>query len=470
MRSTRATVASAGATVLVGLVLAGVASADRWLPATSEVAVSAPVATVAPSSVTLVCPPGMEDPAELGVSVASPGAWVSTNPAAAASTAPLTITAEATDGVLDIPTGVVVAGQGGGELRGLSLSPCTAATGDQWIASGATTVGEDLVLVLANPAAANSVVTVDVIGASGPIAETGQSVVVPAGGIVAVMPATWAPDEERPALHITSGGPGVAAWVQSSGLDGEVPTGATWAASTQPATHQILPGISAEDGARVRLAVPGSDSARVTLSVAGADGTSVLSGAQDIDIEAGTALEVDLAGIPDDATGLVVDADVPVIAQASLTRTGQAWPDSESTWSARSSVGPSSAVTEVDLPAASTISTLVHAQLSASVLRNTTVTTSSGPGTDATTAEVVLVNDSQVEATEVTVGGTTVEVGAGATMTVDLPGTAGTLSATLPVHAALVVRASTANGPVSAVWALGATGLSQTSLPVDVLP
>jgi hypothetical protein len=276
----------------------------------------------------------------------------------------------------------------------------------------------------------------------------------------------------------------------------------TWAASTRAATRLALPGVSAdtENGtASVRLGVPGADAATVTVSVSGPEGTQALPGARDIQIDAGTTLDLDLAGLAEAAgagadggtaqsgeeTGeggasgaltLLVDSDVPIVATAMETTRGEAWPDSDSTWIARTAVAPTTALTQARLPGAGTLADLIGQQMAASPGRPTTVSTPSGAGD--VTVRLVLANTGD-EDVGVSLDGdgadTAVDVAAGATVEVDLPDEASALSvgaapAQGTVHAAVVATVDTPTGHVSAVWPLGAAGLATQSMPVSVGP
>ena len=453
--------------LLAVLGLGAAASLDEWAPASGQATPAAPEVTAVPTSVTLACPGGITDPYTLGATSETASAWTSIGPSGGGE-APTTVTATATDGRLEVPSGVVVAGQGGGELRGLSLTACTAPSSDQWVAAGSTEVGEDLVLVLSNPSQVASVVTVSEIGATGASTTAAQTVTVPAGQVVAVMPAGWFADESRPALRIQADGPGVSAWVQTSGLDGETPTGATWAPTTKADTHLVIPGVSAATSASLRIAVPGDDTAHVRVSVAGETGTTALPGGE-LDVDASTTLDLDLdlAGIPQAASTLVVDADVPVVVQATMREDGEAYGSGSGTWSARWVASPSVALTSVELPARDTVLSLVDTQLSASPLRSTSQDSASGSG--GLTATLVL-TDAGTGGATVQVGGATVEVPAGGSVDAELPAAASTLSASSPVHAALVVTAQTPTGPLGGVWPLGSSGIASLSARVDVRP
>lgn len=467
MSPTRRRVLAIGTTVALVASLAAVGTADLWTPTPGGGVPDLPTVAVAPTSVTLACAPGTDDPSDAGATLAPGADWSSRGAVSGTGAPSLTVRASDPTGTLDVPTAVVVAGQGGGELRGLSLLPCTAPTSDQWVAAGSTEVGEDLLLVLSNPSTSASQVTITSYGASGRSQDAAQSVNVPAGQVVVLVPATWFPDEDRPSFHLVADGPGVSAWVQSSGLDGEVPTGLSSAAATQPGTDQVLPGVSAGSAATLRLVVPGDEGAHVSVAVSGSKGVEPLAGAEDLEVDAGVPLDVDLTGIPDDPSALVVTSDVPVVATAEVRTQGAAWPDSDQKWGGRTLVVPSTPTTSVDLPGAEVLSGLVEDQLTTDPLRATTVGTDSGGGD---VAARLLVTAPADTAATVDVAGTTVDVPAGASVLTDLPADAGQLTSDVAVDVALVVRAGTPTGDLSAVWALGSAGIDTGDVAVDLQP
>lgn len=447
--------------------LAAVGTSDLWVPAPAGAALQLPTYSVAPSSMTLACAPGVEDPYDSGASVADGTQWSSRGQVTTGVTPFLTVSAAEGDGSGTVPSAVTVAGQGGGELRGLALLPCTAPTSDQWVAAGSTAVGEDLLLVLSNPSAVPARVTVDSYGATGRSQDAPQSVTVPAGEVAVLVPATWFPDEDHPVFHVTADGPGVSAWVQSSGLDGEVPTGTSGVPATSAGTDLVLPGVSAGTGATVRLLVPGDRGATVSLGVSGKSGTSALAGADDIEVDPGVPLDVDLSGIPGEDVSLVVTSDQPVVAMADIGGTGEEWPDSDQKWGSRTLVVPGTPVTALDLPGSGDVVDAVEGQLGAAVLRATSVQTESGGGDSHIR---LLLSAPDGPAATVTVGGKPVEVPGGATVSVDLPARAAHLGADRAVRAAIVVTATTPTGAQTAVWPLGTTGVNALDVPVDLRP
>ena len=127
-----------------GIAAAVVASASMWVSSAPAV-VEGTAQSAHPSQVQLACPSGIVDPFET-TNVAAGITW-SSLATAPVSPAPASVTGQG--GV--IPTALTLAGQGGGELAGLSAVGCAAARTSQWIATGATTAGAAMVLILHVP-------------------------------------------------------------------------------------------------------------------------------------------------------------------------------------------------------------------------------------------------------------------------------------------------------------------------------
>lgn len=156
----------------------------------------------------------------------------------------------------ELPHVAALVGQKGGELRGLSILPCTPPTLEHWFAVGATSTGEDAVIRVVNTGSQPSVVTMTAWGASGPLKQLSQDLVVAAGETLSVQPGRYFLNEERLVLRLNADGPGVSAWLHSSAMAGEVPQGSAWIASTVPSSRQVIPGLRAEADHSLRIAVP----------------------------------------------------------------------------------------------------------------------------------------------------------------------------------------------------------------------
>ena len=148
------------------LLLLGAASwgIDRVLP---EPSLPAPqVVHARPETLNYACPAGIVDPFHLDGGGSTASVW---NSAGDRETSGEWTILRANTSAHTLPTTLGVMGQGGGELRGLSMTSCQLPSNDQWSVLGSSTSGEDLVLTFANPNSSPSVVTLEGYGANGPI-------------------------------------------------------------------------------------------------------------------------------------------------------------------------------------------------------------------------------------------------------------------------------------------------------------
>lgn len=461
-----ALLASLGALALLG----GAGSATTFLSGEEPTTIETPVITAAPSSVTLACPPGIIDPfASTPATTTTGHIWSTLAPTNGDELARSITTSGAPNEELSVPTGVVITGQGGGELLGLSATGCSLPSGDQWILVGSTYAGNDVVLALANPSATPATISVTAYGPIGLLDDAPHTLTVPAGKTITVVPSGWYPDEERIALHIESDSAGVSAWAQTSRLDGEIPAGATWSASTKPATQAVFAGLGGETASILRIGVPGEDPASIQVTLIGEDGSKVVEGTE-LEIDAQTVLDIPLTGIASTASGIMVTSNAPVVSALEQSWDGGKWAQTDQTWTILSNIATANAISKADVPGLTTLSDLVTKELSATPLRATSLESSSGVSD--VIAQMVLVNpltDASSDAT-VSVAGQEVQVPAGTTTVVDLPRDNGKVTSDQPIYASIVVSATTPNGVVHATWNVGTGGLVTQQARVHVGP
>lgn len=490
-----------------GIAVAVMAGASTWVGA-SPSRVEGTAQSAHPSQVRLACPSGIVDPFET-TNVAAGSTWSSL---ASAPTSPAPASVTGNGGA--IPTALTLAGQGGGELAGLSAVGCAAPRTSQWIATGATISGADMVLILSNPGPTASVVSIDGYGASGPLNASSRQVTVPAASSVSVLLAGWFPDENSLAVHVRADGGGVAAWVQASLMNGEVPQGATLASAVVPATSQTILGVDPKGTSLLRLVSP-SGEAHVSVSVADSTGVHPLLGGQ-ATVAEGTTLEMPLDGASSDSSPitLIVTSDHEVVAQTTTITLGAPWVQRASAWIMRSNASPATPFTEATIPGASQLSAMTSSVLSSTPIRATSLATDFG--VNATSASLLLyapadtaaaaasqeetpqsaqptptatpdiwaspspvtsqsgasqsgasqeaqssgTSASTPGAVAVRVGGRTIYVAPGVPTLVSLPDSASQINADTPIQAALVISADTAVGRMSTTWNVGTEGIS----------
>lgn len=204
--------------------------------------------------------------------------------------------------------------------RGISLVPCAAGAPEQWLVAGDTGEGRAESLVLVNPGEGPVTVTVDVLGADGPV-ETGSAgtvVIAPHDRTVLVLDAL-APGVEQPAVRVRTEDGAVSAFLADRWLDGARDRGQeVVGATTPPATDLLLPGIPVTGEVALRVAVPGSRAAVVEVSAITPEGPRALD-TRTLAAAGERTTQIDLADLPAEAVALRLTSDEPVVAAAQVT-------------------------------------------------------------------------------------------------------------------------------------------------------
>ena len=216
-----------------------------------------------------------------------------------------------------------------GDLRGLAATPCSAPAISQWIVGGSTEVGSTALLTVQNPSAGPATVTLAVYGPSGQVALGSQGAFVLGPGQTKVTRLeAVAPDQRRVAVHVASTGGRVTAHLQVQSLDGLLARGVDLLGpGVGPSTSVAIPGVMSGGEALddpnapvLRLLVPGTAGGTARVRIYGPSGRVFLRGADSLDLAPGTVTDLPLGGLPAGGYGIVVDADVPVVAAAQYTR------------------------------------------------------------------------------------------------------------------------------------------------------
>jgi hypothetical protein len=230
----------------------------------------------------------------------------------------------------ELPAWLAGSGQAvttGGDLQGLAAAACQYPQAESWLVGGSTQLGSSARLALLNPGVTAASVTVRVWGPTGPVDLAGAEYLVPPHSERVVLLEGVAAEQRRIVVQTASSGGVVASFLQDSLLRGFVSGGIDQVVAGQgPATRQVVPlsvtesEVDGADVAVLRVLAPGDASGTVGVTFLGPDGPVDLPGTERIAIGAGTVLDVPLGGLPAGEYVAVIDADVPVVAGAMLTR------------------------------------------------------------------------------------------------------------------------------------------------------
>lgn len=245
------------------------------------------------------------------------------------------------------------AGSESGDRTSFLPSSCMLPATELVLPAGSTVTGEDTVLILSNPSATPVSVRVYVLSPLGSLdgLDAGQDVLVPAESTVSVLPAIWASGEARLSLLLQADGLGIAAWLQSSGLDGEVPQGLGRLQAQVPSTEVLFLGMDAQPDGVLRIANPSTSSTDVTVSVLSQGTTVPLSGADTVGVEGRSVFDVELGSLSDDAAALVVQSETPVAAAITESSAGEPFAEDPSTnVGVRTLIGSATPLERVVLP------------------------------------------------------------------------------------------------------------------------
>ncbi|WP_163275287.1 DUF5719 family protein [Cellulomonas iranensis] len=217
-----------------------------------------------------------------------------------------------------------------GDARGLAAASCRAPSSDDWLVGGATGIGSTSTLVLSNPGLTAAQVTLEVFGPNGPVEQTTAQHVVGPGATRTVDLGGTAAGQSALVVHVTVAGGQVAARVQDTAVLGFTPAGTDLVVpGSAPAARQVVTGLDVEasavgasDAPVLRLLAPGDAATTAHVSLLGADGPVALPGADEVPLAPGEVVDVPLGGLPAGTWTAVVDADVPVVAAAVVSRSG----------------------------------------------------------------------------------------------------------------------------------------------------
>jgi hypothetical protein len=205
-----------------------------------------------------------------------------------------------------------------GDHRSLGIVACGRPSADAWLVAGGGAAGRQERLVLTNPG--ENPVTVDLTlhGAKGAVeSPNGRGVVVPSRGRTTVLLDSISGAEASPAVHVVAHGGLVHAVLNDHWLDGSIAAGSDDAVATAaPSRDQVIPVVSLDGAAALRVAVPGDGEAVVQARVLTASGPRALPRGGVLRVAGGQVRDLSLAGLTRGVYGVQVRADVPVVAAA----------------------------------------------------------------------------------------------------------------------------------------------------------
>ena len=222
-----------------------------------------------------------------------------------------------------------------GDNRGLVTAACLPATASSWLIAGGAAPGRLEHLVLANPGQNSVTVDLGVFGAKGRITSPDAlGLVVPAQKRTVVLLNAIAGSEPSPAVHVSTRGGKVAAYLNDTWLDGVVPRGGDDVAPVAaPAREQVIAGVPVDGRAILRVAVPGDTEAVVQSRVLTPSGPTPLAVGGVTRVAGGSTRDIDLSSLPAGAYAVQVIADVPVLAAAMVERSRSTLSPSDMAWS-----------------------------------------------------------------------------------------------------------------------------------------
>ncbi len=351
--------------------------------------------------------------------------------------------------------GIGIAGVGKGDLVSFTVQSCALPSQRLAFSAGATTVGEDTVLVISNPSDKSADIELEIFDESGPLLDAPVSMTVGAKSTVTALPGVWASGLVNPMLTLKSDGAGITAWLQTSALDGEVPLGLAQIQGAVPDKNLTLTGVSSTRDSTLRIGNLGEAVASVSVTLLMSEDAQPLEGAQEIHIPGQSTVAVDLGSLPSGARALQITGDQDLVATVTETTEGKAHPEvRKAKYSTRTVIGAGRSLSSAELPDLAEM-----------------VEVGESLGFSDIEVGIVIANPSS-DSVEVELQGASKTLLPGTSASYPLLASTDQLGfeAEEPVYAAIVVTAETRAGTTRSVTALGAEGVLAQSRRVSLFP
>ena len=207
-----------------------------------------------------------------------------------------------------------------GPARGLAGLRCEAPRTESWFVGGATTVGRDSTVVLANPDDTPAIVDISVLTRDGAVDQRpGRGITVPPRGRTSYKLDQIAPDKTALAVHVEAERGRVASALSYTSVDGRTEAGADWVPQAlPPATRVVVPGLPAVNGGQrfVQVSNWGADDTTVSVRLTTSEASFLPDGMDAIVVKAmsSTTVDVGKAMGTEPATVEITSDGSPVVA------------------------------------------------------------------------------------------------------------------------------------------------------------
>jgi hypothetical protein len=219
--------------------------------------------------------------------------------------------------LLPDPFGAVsVVSASAGADRGLSASACATPSTDHWFTGVDIREVAQSEVVVANLDGTPASVDLTVWGSKGRIAAP-RGIEVNGNSVQTISLGTLERNAAPVSVEVSSGDGRIAAFVRQRTWQGSEPLGADWLPETvAPATDIVVPGLPSGAGQRtVVVANPGDRTATVTIGTLTASGPGGITGIGQLEVPAESVRSVDLAaGLDGQAFSLALSSTQPVTA------------------------------------------------------------------------------------------------------------------------------------------------------------